>query len=209
MWHVCHFDEKDGGVSEFQSIYWRWWRVRLWWEGDVLIFLIFLFGIIFIEIDRTNYSYTLMNCYCENKSILIFKHFICVCVYDCIYSCKIISWFSFFFYLLCMCSYIFELLISLLYLLSWIVSVHWKFTSIQIWMSFVRLWILCEGLFLCGYRCMLCCAVWFVYVIFFPALLLQFQVCLWCFCLVVLCDRLCSFNFAYSLLLAWIHDPLL
>jgi hypothetical protein len=96
MWHVCHFDEKDGGVSEFESIYWRWWRVRLWWEGDVLIFLIFLFGIIFIEIDRTNYSYTLMNCYCENKSILIFKHFICVCVYDCIYSCKIISWFSFF-----------------------------------------------------------------------------------------------------------------
>ena len=74
------------------------------------------------ECDR--YSYILMNCYCENKSILIFKHFICVSVYDCIYSCKIISWFSFLFYLLCMCLYIFELLISLLCPLSWIVSDH-------------------------------------------------------------------------------------
>jgi len=48
--------------------------------------------------------------------------------------------------------------------------------------------------------CVLCCIMCFVYVSYFPPLLLQIQVCLQCFCLVILCDRLCSFNFTLCLI---------
>lgn len=65
---------------------------------------------------------------------------------------------------------------------------------------------LCEGLFVCGCRCMLCCAVWFVHVIFFSVLLLQFQFCLWCFCLAVY-DRLCLFNFTICLIVVACLNP--